>query len=133
MTEILTLLAVAIGLVVVHETAHVVTTVAFGGRFEGVVVKHVLAVGVKIRVDGLSRRQIAWTLIAAPLAEVLVVTVACAIRPQAWTLWLLLLGLQWAMNWTPWPWFSSDGRKLWTLLQGDPMAFDAECDGASAS
>ncbi|NMP24505.1 hypothetical protein [Sulfobacillus harzensis] len=127
------LIAVAAAMVVAHELAHVVTTLAFGGRFEGVVVKPVLAVGVKIRVDALSARQVAWTLIAAPLAEVLVVAAAWAIQPSAWRLWLMLLGVQWAMNWTPWPWFSTDGRRLWTLLHGDPMTSDEECDGASAS
>lgn len=114
---LLMLSGVAVVMIVAHELAHVVATLAFGGRFDGVVVKHVLAVGVKIQVDGLSAQQIAWTLIAAPIAEVLVVAVAFAIRPQAWALWLLLLGLQWAMNFTPWPWFSTDGRKLLRLMQ----------------
>ena len=114
---LLMLMGVAVVMVVAHEMAHVVSTLAFGGRFEGVIVKHVLAVGVKIRVDGLSARQIAWTLIAAPVAELLVVAAATIIRPQAWALWLLLLGLQWLMNWTPWPWFPTDGRKLLRLVR----------------
>lgn len=119
------LIAVAVTMVVVHELAHVVTTVALGGRFEGVVVKHVVAVGVKIRVDALSARQVAWTLIAAPLAEVLVVVGAWAIQPRAWGLWLMLLGVQWVMNLTPWPWFPNDGRKLWLLMRYGRLALQA--------
>lgn len=111
------LIAVATALVVAHELAHVMATVAFGGRFEGIVVKHVLAVGVKIRVDGLSARQVAGTLLAAPVAEGFVVAAAGLIQPQAWGLWLLLLGVQWVMNWVPWPWFPNDGRKLWLLVR----------------
>lgn len=123
------ILAVVVALIVAHESAHVVTTLAFGGRFDGVVWRHVLAVGVKIRVDALSSRQIAGTLLAAPLAEALVVSVAILLRPQAWGLWLLLLVLQWAMNLVPWPWFPTDGRKLLTLLHGYRIASDEEVPG----
>lgn len=121
----LTLLAVAIGMVVIHEAAHVVTTMAIGGRFEGVVVKHVLAVGVKIRVDDLSARQVALTLIAGPLAEVLVVAAAWMLVPGYGLLWLGLMAIQWTMNLVPWPWFANDGRKLLRLVQLGRVALEA--------
>ncbi len=127
---IVLVIAVAATMVMAHELAHVVTTVAFGGSFEGIVVKYVLAVGVKIRVDALSARQVAWTLIAGPLAELLVVAAAWAIQPRAWGLWLMLLGVQWVMNLTPWPWFPTDGRRLWTLLHAYRVASDKEMLGA---
>lgn len=111
----LILLAMAIGMVIAHEAAHVLTTLACGGRFEGVVVKHVIAVGVRIRVDGLSARQVAWTLWAAPLAEGVVLLVALAGWPSLWAWWALLAGAQWGLNLIPWPWFPNDGRKLWLL------------------
>lgn len=116
------LLTVAIVLVVAHEGAHVATTLACGGRFVGIAVKPGLAVGVIIRVDALSPRQIAGTFLAAPMAEVLVIGAALLIRPEAWSLWLLLLGVQWAANWIPWPWFPTDGRKFWLVIQGGRAA-----------
>lgn len=119
------LFVVAIAMIILHEAAHVLTTLAFGGRFEGVTVRHVIAVGVKIRVDALSTRQIAATLIAAPVAEALVISAAILVRPEAWSLWLLLLGVQWAMNLVPWPWFPNDGRKLWLLTQHGRAALAA--------
>lgn len=114
---LLMVMGVAIVLVIAHEAAHVLTTLACGGRFEGVVVKHVLAVGVRIRVDGLSPRQIAWTLWAAPLAEGVVLLLAFAEWPSLWTWWTLLAGAQWSLNLIPWRWFSNDGRKLWLLAR----------------
>ncbi len=114
---VLLLVSVVLAMIVCHEAAHVLITVACGGRFEGVVLQHVLAVGVRIRVDDLSARQIALTLIAGPVAEALVLGVAWQIHPMAWPLWLLLLGTQWMLNLIPWPWFPNDGRKLWRLMR----------------
>lgn len=109
------LMGVAIVLVIAHEAAHVFTTMACGGQFEGVVVKHVVAVGVRIRVDGLSARQVAWTLWAAPVAESVVLLLALAVWPSLWLWWVVLGSAQWTLNLIPWPWFSNDGRKLWVL------------------
>lgn len=114
---IMMLIAVAVALVVAHELAHVVTTLALGGRFEGVVVKHVLAVGVKIRVDGLSARQIMLTLLAAPVAELGVTITASVLAPSARSLWLLLIMVQWGANWVPWWGFPNDGWRLWQLVR----------------
>ncbi len=111
----LIVMGVAIVLVIAHEAAHVLTTLAYGGRFEGVVVKHVIAVGVRIRVDGLSARQVAWTLWAAPIAEGVVLLLAFVGWPSLGLWWALLGSGQWTLNLIPWPWFPNDGRKLWLL------------------
>lgn len=110
-------------LIVAHETAHALVTVALGGKIEGVVVRGFLAVGVRLRIDGLSAGKVAATLIAGPAAELLVVAAAAAYRPQFSAMWLFLLASQWFMNLIPWPWFPNDGQKLWRLLQHGLVAF----------
>ena len=117
---LIVIIGVVVAMIIAHEAAHVLTTLALGGRFDGVFVQHLIAVGVKVRVDGLSRSQVALTLLAAPLAEVAVTVLAWRFYPSAHLLWLMVLCAQWALNLTPWPWFPTDGRKLWLLLHHGP-------------
>ena len=111
------LLIVAILLVVGHETAHVLTTWACGGRFEGIVVRHILAVAVKIRVDGLSVRQVMATLIAAPMTEMAIIAIASWCDPAGMGWWLVLGAVQIGVNWVPWWGFPNDGQRVFALLQ----------------
>ena len=111
-----------VALIVVHEAAHVLVTLTLGGRFDGVIMPHMIAVGVKVRVDGLSRYQVALTILVAPFAEAVVMVLARRFYPSAHLLWLMVLCAQWVMNLTPWPWFPTDGHKLWLLLHHRPEA-----------
>lgn len=107
---------VGFAMIAAHETAHAVATRVFGGRWEGVVFAGI-AVGVRVRVDGLTPRQILATLVAAPLTEGVVVLVAWLFWPGLESVWALLLSLQWALNWCPWLGFPNDGRRAWSLLR----------------
>lgn len=62
------ILLVAVGLIVVHETGHIVATVRSGDRFLGLVF-HGFAVGVKLDVTPLSAGQRVWSQAAGPLAD----------------------------------------------------------------
>lgn len=123
---LVTLLIVAILLVVGHETAHVLTTLACGGRFEGIVVRHILAVGVKIRVDGLSARQVMATLIAAPVAEMAIIAIASWGDPAGMGWWLFLGAGQIGASWIPWWGFPNDGQRFFALLQQGRAALETD-------
>ncbi len=62
------ILLVAVELIVVHETGHIVATVRSGDRFLGLVF-HGFAVGVKLDVTPLSAGQRVWSQAAGPLAD----------------------------------------------------------------
>ena len=112
----------AVAMVMGHEAAHAVVTRALGGRVEGLTWRWFGAVGVCLRVDGLSRVQVAWTLLAAPVAEGLVVGALWILQPELAGIWLALLIAQWGMNWVPWPGIPNDGRRLWRLMHGGRAA-----------
>lgn len=59
-------------------------------------------VGVRVRVDGLSRPALATTLWAGPLSEVIVLGLAAALDPQQLVWWTVIWGLQWGLNLIPW-------------------------------
>ena len=107
----------AVAMVMGHEAAHAVVTRAVGGQVEGLTWRWFGAVGVRLRVDGLSRVQVVWTLLAAPVAEALVVGALWILQPGLAEIWLALLVAQWGMNWVPWPGVPNDGRKLWRLMR----------------
>ncbi|POB12207.1 M50 family metallopeptidase [Sulfobacillus sp. hq2] len=107
------LIGVALGMVLVHELAHAGVTWALGGRVEGVVWRAWGAVGVRLRVDGLTPSQVALTVAAGPAAEALWLLGVWAVWPTQ-ALWWLMLGVgQWALNLVPWPGVPNDGRQLW--------------------
>ena len=107
----------AVAMAMGHEAAHAVVTRALGGQVEGLTWRWFGAVGVRVRVDGLSRVQVVWTLLAAPVAEALVVGALWILQPGLAEIWLALLVAQWGMNWVPWPGVPNDGRKLWRLMR----------------
>ena len=107
----------AVAMVMGHEAAHAVVTRAVGGQVEGLTWRWFGAVGVRLRVDGLSRVHVVWTLLAAPVAEALVVGALWILQPGLAEIWLALLVAQWGMNWVPWPGVPNDGRKLWRLMR----------------
>ncbi len=110
------LLSVAVAMIVLHEAGHAVVAVLLGADFEGVRMRGLTA-AVKLRVDRLTAGQVALTLMAGPVAEAVIVLAASVIWPPYHLLFLLILGLQWAANVTPWPWFPTDGRRLWLLYR----------------
>lgn len=112
---LIAVVGVAMALLVAHEAGHAVAARAVGGRWAGVVRRGVWAVGVRIRVDGLSRRRIAVTLLAAPAAELLVLLAAWRLWPPDGAWWALLGAVQWGVNGLPWPGLPTDGRRLWAL------------------
>ena len=112
----------AVAMVMGHEAAHAVVTRALGGQVEGLTWRWFGAVGVRLRVDGLSRVQVAWTLLAAPVAEGLVVGALWMLQPALAGIWLALLAAQWGMNLVPWPGVPNDGRRLWQLMHGGRAA-----------
>jgi len=108
---LIVILGFVVALIVAHETAHVLATLALGGQFDGIFMRHL-----KVRVDGLSRCHVVLTLLAAPFAELIVMALAWQFYPSAHRLWLMMLCIQWVINLTPLPWVPTDGRKLWLLL-----------------
>ena len=72
---LLPLLIVVVSMVLAHETGHVLITRFLGGRWLGIEFRGYM-LGVRLSVKSLSLRQIAWTLIAGPLAEGIVVAIA---------------------------------------------------------
>ncbi|NMP24443.1 M50 family metallopeptidase [Sulfobacillus harzensis] len=108
------LLVVAILMLAAHEAGHVVLTRFLGGRWLGIEFKGIM-VGVRLSVKSLSLKQIAWTLAAGPLSETYIVVLACLWRPHDAHWFLLLLGLEWVLNLTPWGLFPNDGTRLWRL------------------
>ena len=108
---------IAVCLVVSHEAAHILTTVVCGGRFDGLVHHHVLWVGVKVRLDGLSKRQMLATLFAAPVAELIVISIAWRLMPSLRADWGILLATQWLANGIPWPGLRNDGHHIVALLR----------------
>lgn len=107
----------AILLLCAHEGAHVVTTLYYGGRFQGLVYRRWFAIGVRLRVDGFTRTQIRHTLIAAPVAELMVTALACIGDPRLWVGWLSIEALQLLANWGPWGSFPNDGRQYRQLAR----------------
>lgn len=104
-------------MILMHEAAHAGTTVLLGGRFEGITLHRGIAVGVRVCVDDLSVRQILATLVAAPVAEAIVIASAVIWDPSQRGIWLFLLAVQWTGNGIPWPGVPNDGRRIWQLLR----------------
>ncbi len=115
-TMVIPLLALACAMVLAHETGHVVVTRLLGGRWLGVEFRGWM-LGVRLSVKSLSLRQVAWTLVAGPLAEAMVVAAFALIWPAELNWWLLILGLQWMMNLIPWGLIPNDGTRLWRILR----------------
>ncbi|MCY0865931.1 MAG: hypothetical protein OWQ57_13355, partial [Sulfobacillus sp.] len=67
-------------------------------------------VGVRLDVSGLSPAQIRWTLVAAPVAEVLWIGLWVVWHPALAVWWRLVLPLHWFFNWLPWG--STDGARF---------------------
>lgn len=115
MTELILRLVLVPGLMIAaHESGHVFMTRWLGGRFAGVVFRGV-AVGVRLNMDGLTPGQIAWTLVAGPVAEALIVAVAGLLFPVLLPWWLAVLAADWGLNLVPWGFFPNDGTRLWRL------------------
>ncbi|MCY0900441.1 MAG: M50 family metallopeptidase [Firmicutes bacterium] len=110
----LMLLAMACVLVLAHELGHVLLTHAMGGRWLGIEFRGFM-LGVRLSVTSLSLRQVAWTLIAGPLAEALVTFIAALIWPEHLRWWLVLLSVQWTLNLIPWGLIPNDGTRLLRL------------------
>ena len=108
------IIIVALTMLLAHEVGHVGATRLLGGQWLGVTHKGVL-VGVRLAVQTLSPRQVAITLAAGPLAEILIAIVATLMAPTQEWLWGLLLGLQWIGNVVPWGIIPNDGTRLWQL------------------
>ena len=108
------LFIVAVSMVVIHESGHILITRLLGGRFHHVVFRG-WAVGVQLTLDGLSQQSVAWTLLAGPLAEAIVVGVAVATDPRHVQWWAFLLLTQWIVNLVPWGVVPNDGTRLWQL------------------
>ena len=118
MMTVVIVCAVACCMIVGHELAHVATTVLVGGRFDGVVFRHVWAVGVRIRIDHLTPTQVFWTLAAAPLAELGILGSATLFDPTLSSLFLVMGLAQWGLNLVPWPGLPNDGHRMWAILRG---------------
>lgn len=113
----------AILLLFVHELAHIMTTLFYGGRFEGLVYRRWFAIGVRVRVDGFTPNQIRHTLIAAPMAELTVTALACVGDPRLWLGWMGIEVLQLLVNWVSWGSFPNDGwryRQLYRQMTRTP-------------
>ncbi len=115
-------LGVTVVMIIVHEIAHAIVTQSLGGYFEGVEFRSFpLMVGVKLRVDGLSRPALATTLWAGPVSEVIVLGLAAALDPQHLVWWAMIWGLEWGVNLIPWSFIPNDGTRLWRLWRGIPV------------
>jgi len=109
-------LILAAGLLAAHELGHVLTTVGFGGRFRGLVVRG-LAVGVALDVSGLSTRRrlgTAWAgigaeMVVAGLVSGLALGGVLNMHLLAWA--LIILAADAALNLGPW-WSESDGALI---------------------
>ncbi len=107
------LMLVVLGfMIAAHEAAHAYITHRLGGTFEGLTFNGAM-VGVKVRVDGLSRRMVIITLLSGSAADLVVALVASVLWQHVeW--WGLLLGSQWLLNLVPWG-FPNDGTRIWRL------------------
>lgn len=106
------LLGSMVGLIMVHEGAHLLVARLYGGRFVGVVWdwRHA-RVGVALDVQALTPSQFRQTLIAAPVAEALWVGVVCHTIPALGFWWRWLLPVHWSLN--AWPFGTTDGARWW--------------------
>ena len=102
-------------LIVGHESAHVIMTRLLGGQVEGWIRPSWFTVGIRIRVDDLSVRQIVWTIVAAPITEAGIIALAIGLQPILWRWWLGMLAGHWLLNFIPWPGIPNDGHTLWWL------------------
>jgi len=111
---LLTIIGASALAVIAHEVGHIVITRVLGGRFLGVEFRG-YAIGVRLSVTHLSQQQVAWTLIAGPLAETIVIALALYRWPSLYLWWVLILGLNWCMNVVPWGLFPNDGTRIWHI------------------
>ena len=109
-------LLVAGVLILGHELAHIVATVAYGGRFQGLAFKG-LAVGVRLDVTGLSVRQRIGTGWAGMVAEVVLASLITGgallgLWPLTLALWAVgLATFDGLLNFGPW-WAHNDGARI---------------------
>jgi len=105
-------LALMFGLLAAHEAGHVLTTLAWGGRWTGVVWSG-WGVGVRLTLDGLTPRQQVWTVAAGPLAEWVGVAIVAWLWPAGLSWALTVTVLQTVVNGIPWGIVPNDGTRLW--------------------
>lgn len=106
------LLGSVVGLLGVHEGAHLLVARLYGGRFYGLVWdwRHA-RVGVALDVHTLTPSQFRQTLMAAPVAEAIWISVLCHVMPALGLWWRWILPVHWSLN--AWPWGSTDGAQWW--------------------
>ncbi|PSR27240.1 MAG: hypothetical protein C7B46_19540 [Sulfobacillus benefaciens] len=105
-----------LGLVLVHELGHIIMAQCVGVKTPPKIkIRGIVAIGVAIDTSKLSRRAIAYTLIAGSWAEWILIPAIFIEGSHYAPLLVILIAAHWAFNWIPWGILPNDGTRLWRL------------------